>query len=419
MTDAASLLQRHRPVVRYDSHEVYFADSAAGWTDSPGQVLRRGPQGRVLAAVPESPPTPKLSLAFLGPRYASGERAEREDLIGCPSRNYSELARELHAQPGYANRVYGRSAEGTDGRLWLQYWFFYFYNDLELLGSAFPAGLHEGDWEMIQLRLDRERRIPDLAVYAQHRRAEARHWSEVERIGETRPVVYVARGSHAAYFTGGRHWGEVWFDHADGEGFSPELTLEIADDEDPTYAWMRWPGFWGDTKPNPDRITHPFDDSSPRGPGGHDQWKDPHRLLMTVDGYERFEPGPVEPVPTAAGVASHSPAVPPPGPEPPAPEVSLTRSARGLLSVDYRTSEWPRELRPVRLVVTLNSVQDRKPPLARSVPISSSQGTVDVPVELDPTWTYDVHVSIAGCVVGGSPESPPLTSPATSASMSG
>ena len=48
MTEATDLLSRHRPVVRYDSQEVYFADSAAIWTNASGNVLRRD-TGEIIA----------------------------------------------------------------------------------------------------------------------------------------------------------------------------------------------------------------------------------------------------------------------------------------------------------------------------------------------------------------------------------
>jgi hypothetical protein len=411
MTNFTALLELHKPVVRYDAHEVYFADSAAEWTDNPGHVLRRGAQGAVLAEVPETPPAPKLELKFLAPgNYGDGTKADREDLISCLFRNYSEQARRLHREDDYANHVYGRFARGTDERTWLQYWFFYFYNDFELLGDEFPAGLHEGDWEMIQLRLGADDETPDLAVYAKHKKAEAKLWDDVERVDDVRPVVYVARGSHAAYFTSGTHWGEAWFDHADGKGFSPELKLEIAADDDPDFAWMAWEGFWGDTKPNPEHLTHPLDDSSPRGPGGHPYWKDPRVLLKTVENFEQFERAEAPAVVPGALVEPLLPA-------PPAPEVTVTRSGQGLLRVDYTCEDWPVVLRPVRLLVTLNSPQDPKPPFAYGVPISSTNGTVDVPVTLDAAWSYEVHVSVAGRVEGADAGEPPLTSPATSVEL--
>ena len=59
MTDPRTLLERHRPRLVYDAQEPYFADSAAIWTDSPTNVLRRA-DGTVIAK------PPKLSLDFLG-----------------------------------------------------------------------------------------------------------------------------------------------------------------------------------------------------------------------------------------------------------------------------------------------------------------------------------------------------------------
>ena len=57
MTDVRVLLERHKPRLVYDSHEVYFADSAAIWPDSPTNVLKRL-DGTVLAKAP------KLALTF-------------------------------------------------------------------------------------------------------------------------------------------------------------------------------------------------------------------------------------------------------------------------------------------------------------------------------------------------------------------
>ena len=116
------------------------------------------------------------------------------------------------AHPELNNVIYGHAIE-ANGRLWLQYWLWYFYNDYQL---SFALGTHEGDWEMVQLRMDAEAGHPDVAVYAQHRYGEVRPWDEVETLGD-RPVVYVARGSHASYFEAGFHQTEAWYDLADGK----------------------------------------------------------------------------------------------------------------------------------------------------------------------------------------------------------
>ena len=39
MASTAELLKRHRPFLKYDSQESYFADSARTWTDNPGNRL--------------------------------------------------------------------------------------------------------------------------------------------------------------------------------------------------------------------------------------------------------------------------------------------------------------------------------------------------------------------------------------------
>jgi hypothetical protein len=178
VAEHVDLLRRFRPQLEYDSNEAFFADSAAEWTDNPGNVLRRyGPQGEpgqaLAAAIPEHGQD-KLDLEFLAhPAYGNGAPCRDGDAISDPSRDY-----------------------------WDQYWFFYFYNDYNLAGGI---GLHEGDWETVQLRMHGA--SPDLAVYAQHRWAERKPWGDVDRLEGSldTPLVYVARGSHASYFRPGYH----------------------------------------------------------------------------------------------------------------------------------------------------------------------------------------------------------------------
>jgi hypothetical protein len=359
MTDPETLLERHRPVLRFDSQEAYFADSAAEWTDDHGQLLQRA-DGTPIAAAPPAGP---LALGFLGPSmYGDGKTAVAPgDCIGRPTRDYVAAARRLHAQARYRNRMYGRWATGGDGRVWLQYWFWYFYNDYNLIGPFIHAGLHEGDWEMVQLRLDAAGEAPDLAVYAQHQHAGASEWAQVERRGD-RPVVYPARGSHASYFTADTHWTGVWFDHADGKGASPELTLEVIRDGDAAYAWTRWPGMWGDTRPQDGEVAI-ASDTSPRGPGGHAQWGDPHKLLLTAQDFQRFE------------VPKRPPAPVPP----PAPQVTLSRGPAGALEVAWDSPGWPPGApAPAGLVVTLNSPEDPLPPEPHRVEIATPAGTAAI-----------------------------------------
>jgi hypothetical protein len=358
---AESLLERHRPVLRYDSQEVYFSDSAAEWTDNPGNELVRG-TGEVVATADAAPPQAALSLDLLG----SYPGPTPEDFVVDPGGDYQREYAALRVSGDYRRRIYGRVAADRDGSEWLQYWFFYFYNDAGFLGF----GAHEGDWEMVQLRLG-DGGEPDFAVYAQHKHAQARPWVGVERHPELagRPVVYPARGSHASYFEPGLHWATVWFDHADGKGFEREHRLVVVGDDPP--AWMLWPGRWGGTK-----ATNPAESDSPASPGRHPAWDDPLTLHEV-------------------------PRPPAPAAKPPAAPAVDARRVGDRLEVAYALPEpRPDEPAATTLVVHLNSPDDPLPPQAHAIPIAGPSGSVSPPVAIDPAKRYEVTVS-AGNELGG------------------
>jgi len=362
--DHTALLRRFQPRLKYDSNEAFFADSASEWTDNPGNVLRRtqanGHPGEEIAHAKPQSGQRQLSLDFLGDAYGDGSKAERTDVISTPHSNYREAYVELRTRGGYANRIYGHAQEDSRGRLWLQYWFYYFYNDYSLAGGI---GLHEGDWEMIQLRIGPEGDQPDLAVYAQHTHAEKSPWDEVEKEpeGSDTPVVYVARGSHASYFHPGYHETEAWYDMADGKRPVRKLELEIIGEDVP--GWLLWPGRWGDTRPRVRGIEQP----SPDGPCAHKQWQNPGTLLDTARLHKR---------PAAR----------------PEPEVKIERR-KGHLALEFAFST-ARESHPERLVLTVNSVDDKLPPRTFTFAVEPAlRGTIETLIELHEKQHYDIYVS--------------------------
>jgi hypothetical protein len=367
MGEHDDLLKRHQPGMKYDSMEQYFADSAEQWTANPGNELRRADTAEALGDLLAT--GSDLTLEFLAATaYANGAEVRRDDRIGDPHRNYREQYVALRqARPDLKNRMYGHAVE-AGGRLWLQYWFFYFYNDYNL---ALGIGLHEGDWEMVQLRMHDDE--PDVAVYAQHRRAEQRPWAQVQKVpgDPNRPMVYVARGSHASYFQPGFHQTEAWYDLADGKRNAPRLTLEILDDDTP--PWVGWPGVWGDTRARVGGVDQP----SPRGPAAHGQWHDPNSLLATAWQPERKD-------------AIDAPAV------------RITRDA-GFLRIDFDLSRQPGPP-ATSLQVTVNSRDEAGvPPRTYTFGVvETTRGTLATRIPLDPAKHYDVYAS----TTAGSPPIP-------------
>jgi hypothetical protein len=378
MGEHDELLRRFAPALRYDSNEQFFADSAAQYTDAPGISLRRAPAagkpGALIASAVPAGDEPKLSLAFLGPKlYGNGAKVDKTDVIGVRGKDYrAQYVKLRTARPDLNNRMYGRAVE-VSGRLWLQYWLWYFYNDYQL---ALGFGTHEGDWECIQLRMGIGGDVPDVAVYAQHRHGEKRKWEDVEKLRDSPdvPVAYVARGSHAAYFEKGYHQTEAWYDIADGKRPAPKLVLEIV--EDATHPWLRWPGRWGDTMPRDTGAD--LDQAAPTGPGTKKHWRDPNTLL------DNAKPSLLRKSPRA-------------------PDVTLTRGRGDRLQIAYDFSA--REPAPRALVVTVNSRNEKGvPPTTHTFEeiAAEPKGTIATDVLLHPERHYDVYAS----TVAGDPPQP-------------
>lgn len=132
---------------------------------------------------------------------------------------------------------YHRVAVGG-GLHWHQYWTWWPYNPKKYAGY----GEHEGDWEMVQFGCqDPGGDHPILASYSQHDGGEKREFWRVQLDADKKPLVYVARDSHASYF-------EVHkdvTDQADGKGDHLDLNwLEFG-------SWDKWSGQWGNSANSP------------------------------------------------------------------------------------------------------------------------------------------------------------------------
>ena len=195
-----------------------------------------------------------------------------------PGCDYERWARRI--TEGHEPTVYGHVATDPDrsGRLALQYWLFYAYNDWN--------NLHEGDWEMIQLIFDADNARealgsrPTAVGYSQHEGAERASWGadKLELVGGTHPVVYPAAGSHANFFGEGLFLGSsadqgVGCDNTTG----PHVDLRPAVATIPSdaaqaraeFPWIAFQGRWGELQP--------AFYNGPTGPNLKRQWTEPIR----------------------------------------------------------------------------------------------------------------------------------------------
>jgi len=291
--DYGALLERHAPILKYDTLENFRVLSPGGITDFYASSALLPDDSNILNDDEHLPfaianrafsgPDPTdlsiLNLDYLRPTYPnepdgqqpksrSGTPSEASDFVSARGNlddgHYIDDALEMESRDHYPRRIYGRVVHGGDGKLWLQYWLFYYFN-------AFAPGVHEGDWEMVQVGLDANNN-PDKAAYAQHGDGQRCDWPSVERSGQ-RPVVYVADASHASYFGSDRIPIGHIEDSADGLGGS----LDLADLEEIATAgplWVAWPGRWGDS------------DTSPNGPRfqtPQSKWSDPTAWANGLD----------------------------------------------------------------------------------------------------------------------------------------
>lgn len=306
------LLERHRPLLRYDSLEPLRADSAeticALALPERCNSLHRA-DGRLIAAAAPFGEAPRLALEYLSAGdYADGQAAAARDHLDECGGSLAADALAIRRDPALANVVYGHARRDRDGTVWLQYWLFFYFADRGYLGVE----VHEGDWQLLQLRLGADGE-PRAVTLARQDGADRLDWDQVEIADSDdghAAVFYPARGSHAPLLRPGTFAAPVVPDHSDGAGALVRPRLEPIGDDGP--GWVHWPGRWGATR----RREH-FEADSPRGPGRWDAWWDPAELEREA---RRWSGEP------AAGRDGLSP--------PPAPRLSARREG-GLALVEY------------------------------------------------------------------------------------
>ncbi|MGB3329607.1 MAG: hypothetical protein WBA46_11680, partial [Thermomicrobiales bacterium] len=180
----------------------------------------------------------------------------------------------------YARVIY----DAKTHRLALQYWFFWYFNEWN--------NLHEADWEMIQIMWDDVSGVdqaltiePTATGFSQHSAGELAKWTDSklefdDGPGGTHLRIFPGAGSHASFYAQRTflQWGENSSGFGCDTTYAPSvrvpLVAQIVEEPiDPNgpYAWILYPGRWGERAPSVFNGVH--------GPGFNSRWIDPWRKL--------------------------------------------------------------------------------------------------------------------------------------------
>jgi hypothetical protein len=229
-----------------------------------------------------------------GPRaadLAAGPLHHYVDLPGHPVSGrcgYQHWFKRVGA--GAPNAVYAHVAKerGRPGRLALQYWLYYVYNDYN--------DRHESDWELVQLHFRADAAAEALGqepvevLYSQHEGAEVAGWGDdkLEKVDRTHVVTYPGAGSHANYFRNA-----LWLGRSADEGLGCDdstapsvrvrpraIVLPTAGEVTPDLAWVTFEGHWGQRERG-------FN-NGPLGPNAKVQWTQPFTWAESVERTRSF-----------------------------------------------------------------------------------------------------------------------------------
>ena len=276
----AQLLARHAPVLVLHPSERFAPVPVDGFLSDSDLLVRAADGTWQPSAVP---------LAQAG-RTARLDRRTCLAIEGPAALGCYVAGEEAH---GAAPTVYG-AVRRTGNRIALQYWLFYPANLLSVTAASGRFWqFHEGDWEAVTVLLDSDER-PQTVALSEHCAGARREWTRAPRRG-SRPVVYVALGSHANYFTPGRKRLErrCWPREAvavaaayrvallDVAGRGRTVTPVVSVIAAGSPPWMAFAGTWGEDQyvrfPGVAPLRY---GAGPAGPAFHVLWRAPVATVL-------------------------------------------------------------------------------------------------------------------------------------------
>lgn len=298
-----TLLSRYQPVTVLHPSELFPSVAVDAFLET-AQIEQRQPDGTWLPAIGQTPgvlPTADPP----GCASAAGSACWRLNVPTCtPLGGIAavDCYRALERSHAETPVVYA-AALHAGSNIVLEYWYWYWY---DFWSGTFPATdyvwqAHEGDWEVATVLLASSG-TPLSVGYSQHSCGKVRSWAKVPKWRHTtHPLVFVALGSHANYFSAGPvqldlrrqcypelgaavlrgYLSPVLEYTGHGKPFGPALSgvtgARIVRLTARSPQWSAFPGYWGEINifhaPSP--IGTQVAGPAPRSPRFHEIWTDP------------------------------------------------------------------------------------------------------------------------------------------------
>jgi hypothetical protein len=282
--EAGQLAERYRPWLKFDSQEQWRPLSISHLFE---ERIDGQPAHQFCWRPPTSPPCKPIHDEQQFAQLVAGAGALGSssyiDVAGSKLADYhgpQQCGDLLDCGTGPASAIYYHVTDSND-RFYIDYWWFlrfnHFYRSDPSLSChsalARKNGIcdeHEGDWEGVTaVTAPGDPEQLDYVVYAAHKGTFRYAASEIGLADGTRPVVYVARGSHASYprpcsddcnqpitlaaqglvtlpessFDGQRDWARNSDECPANAPGSCLLSLPRTDDN--PHSWTVWQGQWG------------------------------------------------------------------------------------------------------------------------------------------------------------------------------
>jgi hypothetical protein len=182
-----ALARRYAPVLRLSAGEAYHPLRLEDYLSVSRLHSGAPPRGPMLQAHP----TLFLLPAAAGKFYLDVGTAEPNSHAS----RYPSIEQRLRASRPRSTVYFHVVRQRATGRVAIEYWFMYLYNDF--------YDKHEADWEGVTIFL---RGTSPLGVsYSAHQGRRWSRWASQSAQNGTHPIVYVAHGSHANYSARGRY----------------------------------------------------------------------------------------------------------------------------------------------------------------------------------------------------------------------